>query len=147
MAAKFSTGLRNAMLVTGQFRTLMNLCSLKIYAGAEPASADAALGGATLLCTVTNNATATGLTWEAAATGGVLTKTLAEVWRGSNVASGTAAFYRIVQTGDDGTLSTAQYRIQGLCGIVGSDLNMSSTALVSAATQDIDFYSVALPTY
>lgn len=146
MAAKYSTGLRNAMLATGPFRTLMNLCSLKIYAGTEPATADAALGGAPLLCTVTNNATATGLTWEVAAADGVITKAIAEVWRGTNAASGTATFCRLVMPADDGLASTTQYRIQGTVGVVGAQLNMSSTSLVAAASQDVDFFAVALPT-
>lgn len=146
MAAKYSNGLRNAMLVTDPFRTLMNLSVLKIYAGTEPATADAALGGATLLCTVTNNGTATGLTFETSATDGVVTKTVAEVWRGTNAASGTATFCRLVTSSDDGLASTSQYRVQGTVGVVGAQLNLSSTSLVASATQDIDFFAVALPT-
>ena len=145
MTIKTSTGLRNAMMATGSFRTVMNECVMNIYAGSIPATSDASLGGATLLCTVTNDATATGLTFEATATDGALTKTVAEVWRGVNVASGAATFYRLETAADDGLASTTQSRVQGVIGVAGADLNLSSTSLISAASQTIDFYAIALP--
>lgn len=146
MALKVSTGLRNAMLVTGSFKNQMDLCSLKIYAGTVPASADAALGSATLLCTVTNDATATGLTFEASATDGILSKTVSEIWRGVNSAGGVATFYRLETSSDDGSLSTTLQRIQGSVAVSGADLNLSNTTLVNAASQTIDHYTIAIPT-
>ncbi len=143
---KASTGLRNKMLDTSAFRTFMNLGFVKIYSGAVPADADAALGGATLLCTISNNSTGVGLTMAAAAAAGVLSKTVAEVWSGVNAASGTASFYRHVAAGDTGALSTTEARIQGTVGTAGADMNLTSTALVAAATQTIDFYTVTFPT-
>lgn len=142
---KVSTGLRNKLLDTGSLKATMNLGFIKIYAGTVPADADAAIGSATLLCTISNNSTGTGLTMAAAAAAGVLTKTLAEVWSGTNAATGTAAFYRHVAPADDGTLSTTQARIQGEIATAGSDLNLTSTTLTATATQTIDNYSVALP--
>lgn len=146
MTFKVSTGARNKMLDTGSLKTLLNLGSIKIYAGPVPADADAALDPAnTLLCTVTNASGATGLTLGVAAEG-VLTKAEGEVWSGVNAASGTATFYRHVAAGDDGTLSTTQVRLQGAIGLAGAEMNLSSTALVAAATQTIDYYVVGLPT-
>jgi hypothetical protein len=145
MTIKASTGLRDAMLDTAAFRTVMNLCFLDIYAGTVPADADAAIGAATLLCTISNNSGVTGLTFAASASGGIITKTLAEVWSGVNVATGTASFYRLRTAADDGTASTTQERVQGTVGVAGADLNLSSTSLVSAATQTIDAYNIALP--
>lgn len=142
---KPSTGLRNGMLATGSFKSLMDGAKLKIYAGTVPASADDALGGATLLCTISNNGTATGLTFDAAAVGGVLAKTPAEVWSGTNVAGGVATFYRLETAADDGSASTVFPRLQGTVGLAGADLNLSNTTLVSAAPQVIDYYTVALP--
>lgn len=142
---KVSTGLRNKLLDTGSLKATMDLGSVKIYAGTVPASADDALGSATLLCTITQNSTATGISLDTAAVGGVIAKA-AEVWSGTNVASGTATFFRHVATGDDGTSSTTQARIQGTVGTAGADLNISSVSLTSGATQTIDFYNVALPT-
>lgn len=145
MTVRASTGLRNGMLASGSFKSIMDGCRLRIYAGVEPASADDSIGAAVLLCTVTNNGTATGLTFAAAAAGGVLTKTLAEVWSGNNVASGIAAFYRLEQTGDTGAASTTLPRLQGNAGVAGADLNLSNVNLTSGAPQAIDAYNVALP--
>ncbi len=145
MTIKTSTGLRNAMLDSESLKDALHLGTLKIYAGTVPANADAALGGATLLCTVSNASGGTGLTMEAAAVDGVLVKESSEVWSGVNAATGVATFYRFVAVGDDGTSSTTQARVQGTVGTAGADLNLSSTSLVSAATQTVDFYSIALP--
>lgn len=147
MTLKASTGLRDKMLVTSSFKAAMDLGKINLYSGAVPASADDALGAAVLLCPITNNSTATGLTIAATTvSGGVSQKTVAEVWSGVNVASGTATFFRHVAPGDDGTLSTTQARVQGALSVSGAELNLSSTALVSGATQTADFYNMALPT-
>jgi hypothetical protein len=146
MTIKTSTGLRNALLGTGSLKATLNLGSMKIYAGSLPADADQAIGAATLLCTVTNNATATGLTFDAAAANGVITKAPAEIWRGVNAATGVATFYRYVAPGDDGTLSTTQPRVQGSIATAGGDLNLSSTSLTATASQTVDYYSLSLPT-
>lgn len=144
---KVSTGLRNALLDAGSLASQMDLGFIKIYAGPVPASADAALGSATLLCTISNNSTGTGLKFETAAADGSLPKESTEVWSGVNAAGGTATFFRhVAATGDDGTLSTTQKRIQGTIGASGADLNLSSVNLSNGATQTIDYYSVTLPT-
>ena len=145
MAIKTSTGLRNAMLDTGSFKSIMDGGTVKIYSGAVPADADAALGSAVLLVPITNASTATGVTMAAAAVAGVLTKTVAEVWSGVNVATGMASFYRFVTAADTGAASTTEKRVQGLCATAGSDMNMSDTTLTAAATHTQDFYSIALP--
>lgn len=146
MTIKASTGLRNGTLATGSLRSLLNGGRINIYAGAEPATADADLGGATLLCAVTVNSTGTGINFDTAASGGVLQKAPGEVWSGVNAATGVASFYRHVAAGDAGDASTTAARLQGTIGIAGADLNLSSTSLTSGATQTIDYYSVALPT-
>lgn len=145
MAIKTSTGLREALMVTGSFASLMNGGKIKIFSGDPPASADAAETG-TLLCTITNNATSTGLTFAASAPGGVLSKDATEVWLGNNVASGTAGYYRFVQAGDTGALSTTQYRYQGTVANVGADMNISNPSLVIGAPQRLNYHVVTLPT-
>jgi len=145
MALKTSTGLRTKMLDTNSLKTLFALGFIKIYSGAVPANADAAITG-TLLCTISNASTATGINMAAAAVAGVLAKLSSEVWSGVNAASATATYYRHIAAGDDGTLSTTQARIQGTVATAGADLNLSATALTSGATQTIDYYTVALPT-
>ncbi len=147
MALKSSTGLRNKLLDTNSLKTLFANGFIKLYAGAAPASADDAIpGGATLLCTISLNSTGTGINFDTTASGGALAKAPGEVWSGVNAATGTAAWYRHVAAGDDGTLSTTQARLQGTVGTVAAELNLSAVALTSGATQTIDYYSVALPT-
>lgn len=144
MTVKTSTGLRNAMLDTASFRAAMASFTLKIYSGTEPATADAALSGNTLLVEIKNAGGV--LSFEAAAVNGVLDKAAAETWSGVIAASGTAAFYRLVLSGDTEALSTTDKRVQGSVGTIGADLNLSSVALTLSATQNIDYFSMALPT-
>lgn len=148
MNIKASTGLRNGLLGTGSLHALLNgLVVMRIYAGTEPATADAALGGATLLSEISDNDTGDGLDFDPTPAGGVLSKAPAQTWLGNNAASGVATFYRLEELADDGTLSTTRRRIQGTVGVAGASLNLSSTSLVSAAPQRVDFFSVSLPTF
>jgi hypothetical protein len=145
MALQASTGLRTAMLGSSGLSEQLNLGFINIYSGAPPATADAAVTG-TLLCTISNNATATGLTFDAAAAG-TLPKKASEVWKGVNAASGTAGYFRFVAVGDTGVLSTTQARLQGTIATAGADLNLSSVNLTSGADQTIDAANFTLPTY
>jgi hypothetical protein len=143
---KLSTGLRNYLLDTGALKTALNLGFIKIYSGAVPTTADDAIAvGNTLLCTISVNSTGTGLTLGTSSSG-VITKNISEAWSGVNAASSAATFFRHVGSADDGTSSSTQPRIQGTVALAGGDLNLSSTSLVSGATQTIDYYTIALPT-
>ena len=144
---KASTGLRNKLLDTNPLKTLFNLGFIKIYSGTVPATADDSIGAATLLVTISNNATGTGLTFASAAASGVLGKNGSEVWKGTCGASGTASFYRLVAAGDTAGSSTTEARLQGVVGTGDADLNLSSVSLTNGATQTIDVYTVTLPTY
>jgi hypothetical protein len=146
MTIKVSTGLRNAMLASSSVKGSLDNGFVKIYAGTVPATADAALGSATLLCTVSVGGSGTGLTFASSAASGIITKATAETWSGTNVATGTATFYRHVASTDTGVLSTTEARIQGNIATAGSDMNLTSTSLVNGAVQVLDYYSVALPT-
>jgi hypothetical protein len=146
MAAKLSTGARNAILGgSTSFKEAFADGFIKIYSGTPPAAADDAIAG-TLLCTISDNAGAGGLDL-GAASGGTIPKDSGQVWKGVNAASGTATYFRWVVAGDDGTLSTTQVRLQGTVGTVGADLNLSSVNLTSGADQTIDSGNVTLPTY
>lgn len=148
MSTQFSTGLRNDMLVTGSLKSLMDGGFLKFYSGPVPASADAALDGAnTLLCTISNNGTGTGLTLATSASGGTVAKNASEVWKGTNSASGAASFVRFVKSSDTGAASITERRIQGLVDVVGAEANLSNVVLTSGAEQLIDSCVFALPTY
>ena len=145
MTIKLSTALRNKMLDTGSLKSIFAAGFLKLYAGALPADADAAVTG-TLLCTISVNSSGTGINFAAAAVAGALAKASGEVWSGTNAATGTATYFRHVAAGDTGVLSTTEARIQGSVGTSGADLNLSNTALTNGATQTIDYYTAALPT-
>jgi hypothetical protein len=145
MAFKISTALRNHMLATGSVKAGMDGGVIKIYAGTEPVDADAALGAATLLVTISNNDAGTGINFDATPTSGVLVKAPAEVWSGTCVASGTASFYRFVPLADDGTSSTTFKRMQGTVGVVGADLLVSSTTFVSGNLRQINSFAAGMP--
>lgn len=150
MSLKVSTGLRNAMLDTGSMKGTMDGGKIQIYSGTPPVNADDAIGSAgtnNLLCEITLNGTGSGINFDTSAAGGILSKAPAEVWKGTNVASGTASFYRHVATGDDGTLSTTQPRLQGDIGTAAKEMNLTSVGLTASAEQNLDHYSVALPTF
>lgn len=140
---KLSTGLRNSILSTGSLKAALAGGELRIYSGAVPADADASIGAAVLLSTIKNGSS--GINFDAAAVAGVLNKAPGETWSGVNAASGAASFFRHVLAADSGALSTTAVRIQGTVAVAGADMNLTSVALSSGATQTVDFYSVAMP--
>ncbi len=125
------------------------------YDGAAgiPAHADdAALG--TKILRVYNNAVGqpantTGITLDnpvASAPDGVtLSKPAAEVWSGPGLATLQAAYFRVVAPGDTGAASTTQRRIQGLCGLAGSDANMLTLQVTNGVVATIDSFNWTLP--
>jgi len=147
MALHVSTGLRDQMLDTGSFKSIMDLGFINIYAGVEPTDANNAIGSAgsnVLVCTISIDGLGTGLSMDTAASG-VLSKIAIDSWKGTNLASGTANFYRHVGSADDGLLSTTQPRMQGTIDIANAEMNFTSTTLSIGAEQLIDFYSVTFP--
>lgn len=146
MTAKTSTGLRNKILDTGSLKSRLALGFLKLYSGAEPADADAAITG-TLLSTISVGGTGTGLSLAAAAVGGVIAKS-AEVWSGPIVATGVAGYWRLAAAGDTGAASITEERIQGSVGLAGADVNLSSVSLTTNAAlsaQTINYFVVTIP--
>jgi hypothetical protein len=146
MAIKLSTGLRNGMMDSNDFKTALDGGLLYIYDGTPPADADAANAGNTLLCTVSLNSTGSGINFDTAAASGVLSKAPGETWSGVNAATGTASFFRFTESGGTPAgASTTEQRIQGTIGVAGADLNLSSVGLTISATQTIDFFNVTMP--
>ena len=138
---KLSTGLRNAILASGSLKATLDGGEIRIYSGSPPVDADAAVTG-TLLCTVKHDGE--GINFAASAAGGILSKDATETWSGVNAATGTAGYFRHVLSADAGGVSTTAPRIQGTIAVAGADLNISSTALTSGATQAIAGYSVTV---
>lgn len=142
---KLSTAVRQAIAVGSSLKAALDNGLIKIYSGAVPASADAALGGATLLCTISAGGTGTPLTFAATAPGGVLSKAAAENWTGNNVAGGTPTFFRYALAADDGSASATAMRIQGTAGALGSDMFISTLPMVNAAPQSFQLFQLAVP--
>lgn len=141
----FSSQLVNAWLGTSPLQTLLNSCTLYIFAGNVPANADAAVDGtAVLLATVKNGGA--GGTFQAPANG-VLQKTSAENWSGSIGASGTATFYRLCIGSDAGTAASGagNYRVQGSIGTDASfDLQVANAALTSGGSFPVSTYELVM---
>lgn len=114
MALAYSATLRNAML--DQITTAVGASGLlRIYDGSRPATGGAAT---TLLAELTCNAT-----FAPAASGGVLTLNAITQDSSAN-ASGTATWFRITTSGGTAV-------IDGSVGTSGSDLNLTTTSIVS----------------
>ena len=125
MTVAYATTLRNNML--DQITSAAGSSAfLRIYDGSRPATGGAAT---TLLAELTCNAT-----FAPSASGGVLTLNAITQDSSAN-ASGTATWFRIVTSGGtfvlDGSVSTS-----------GSDLNLTTTAIV--ATQPVSVSSFTI---
>jgi len=125
MALGFVTNLRNARL-----DAITTACGgsalLRIYSGTRPATGGTAT---TLLAELTCNAT-----FAPSASGGVLT--LNAITQDSSADStGTASWFRILTSG-------AVAQIDGNVGTSGSDLNLTTTAIV--ATQPVSISSFTI---
>ena len=142
MAIK-STGLRNYLLDTGSVKSALALGFIRIFAGAIPTDADAAETG-TLLCVITDAADGTtGLTLETSAVSGIINKN-ASVWGSTSGSTGVASYFRFVQAGDTGALSSTDKRIQGTIATAGADFNMTNTTITSGL-MNVDYFSIAEP--
>lgn len=80
---------------------------------------------------------------------GSVSKLASQTWSGVNAASGTAGWYRqygsVADTGAADT-NLIYYREDGAVSTSGADLNLSSTALVAAATTTIASDTLTIPT-
>lgn len=146
MTYKVSTGLRNQMLVSGSLRAALLNGKIRVFTGSEPASADAAETG-TLLCVIDKNGAGAGFSMDTTAVDGIVAKVVADVLKGTNLATGTAGYYRHVGASDTGAASTTEPRVQGRVSTSGAEMNLGSTALVRGIEQPLDEYSINLPTF
>ncbi len=126
MALAFSTTLRNAML--DQITAAVGASGLlRIYDGTRPATGGAAT---TLLAELTCNAT-----FAPAASAGVLTLNAITQDSSAN-ATGTATWFRITTSGGTAV-------IDGNVGTSGSDLNLTTTAIVSGQPVSVTSFTIA----
>lgn len=125
MALAYATTLRNAMLdeITA---AAGNAALLRIYDGSRPATGGSAT---TLLAELT-----CGTPFAASAASGVLT--LGSITQDSSAnATGTATWFRIVTSG--GT-----FVLDGNVGTSGSDLNLTTTSIVSGQPVSVTSFTI-----
>lgn len=150
MALRFSTGLVHGFMNATGIKEAMADGIIRVYSGAQPATADAAATG-TLLCAYTVDGGAwsagsptNGLEFDAPADR-VLSKAAAETWLGLGVATGTAGWFRFYANPTDaGGSSTTLARIDGSVGQGTGDLKLGSTSIVTGAPSTIDEFSISL---
>lgn len=106
---------------------------LRIYSGTQPATADTALSGNTLLAELRIANPASG-----AAVAGVLTFT-APTSDTSNDATGTATFFRAYKA--DGTTAV----MDGSVGTSNADMILNSTAIQAGAQTDVTSWTHTVP--
>ena len=76
---------------------------------------------------------------------GVLSKP-SDIWSGVAVAAGTAGYFRIVKSDDDGTQSTTQPRLQGNVATSGQELTMTPTTQIAlGATISVPSAAITVP--
>tara|TARA_R110002110_G_scaffold415835_1_gene657226 strand:+ start:41727 stop:42185 length:459 start_codon:yes stop_codon:yes gene_type:complete len=147
---RFSTGLRNGILNATGVKEAMADGVIRIYSGAQPASADTAPAG-TLLLEVTVNggafahgSAANGLEFDDPVNG-VLSKAAAEVWRGNGLAAGVAGWFRFcANPADAGGASSTLARIDGSVGRTGADLNLSNTNVAVGVPTTVDVFQISM---
>lgn len=100
---------------------------LRIYDGSRPATGGAAT---TLLAELTCNAT-----FAPAASGGILTLNAITADSSAN-ATGTASWFRIVQSGG------SNHVMDGNVGTSGSDLNFNSVSITSGGTVSVTSFTI-----
>lgn len=138
MAVKLSTGLKDAMLITGPARTALTGAVIRVYSGSVPNSPNDALSGNTLLLEVSLNGVGTGISWESLTQDGALLKSATELWTGTVIANGVATFFRMVLPSDTGAASITAIRVQGSVGVLGADLAIPEVSLTTGAIQNIN---------
>tara|TARA_Y100001956_G_C4017563_1_gene140480 strand:+ start:175 stop:618 length:444 start_codon:yes stop_codon:yes gene_type:complete len=144
---KLSTALRNHLVVTGSLKAALDGSVIRIYNGTEPTDPDAAVPAASeVLCEISVGGDGTGVTFEQGGSAGLLLKNASEVWTGTvGATSDTATWFRLVAPADDGSASTSAIRVQGTVRPAGGDMQITNPDLVAGAPQNIDYFSLVMP--
>lgn len=134
MTIKIAVATRNAMLntLTGAIDGGPSFGTVKVYTGTQPATADTALSGNTLLLTFTCEDPSF-----AAASSGTATMDTSPVLSATAAATGTAAWARVAD-------STGATVFDGAVGTSGTDFVISSTSVTSGATVTLSAGSLSL---
>ena len=142
MAIRLSTGVTTGMAGSKGVEEIFNNGFIGIFSGSQPADANQAETG-NLLVVISKASGTAGITFGTAGAG-ILPKS-ADVWSGLCGTAGIAGWFRLydinMTTGSNGTAN----RIDGNCGVAGSDMVLSNTNQVVGATLTIDQSQVTIP--
>ncbi|WP_300163413.1 hypothetical protein [Solidesulfovibrio sp.] len=150
MALRLSTGLRNKLLGSEGFKTIMRNGMIRIFPGVQPSGADDAEGATPLLeITLSSGGFSPGTSTNglnfADPASGACAKSSSEVWSGVATTTGTAGWFRFYANDRTTGADTANARFDGSVSTSGAQLNMSSTAITAGATTTIDSFTVTMP--
>lgn len=109
---------------------LLNSGFIRIYSGTQPATADTALSGNTLLASLPLSATAFGSAVNGVATANAITDDTAAD------ATGTASFFRAFQS--NGTTAVCD----GSVGTANADMIINSTAIQAGALVEVNSWTI-----
>lgn len=136
MAMKLAAATADSMLAA--ITTALSSGKLRIYSGTEPATADTALSGNTLLAELTFSATAFPA---ATASGSDRVITANTITQDSAAdADGTATFFRALGS------NTTTVVYQGTVGTSGQQLNLNATNIVTGGVVSVSSLTITLPT-
>jgi hypothetical protein len=124
-----ATTSRNGMI--DNLAARLNNGFIKVYSGTQPANANTALSGNTLLVTHGFGATAFGSAASGSATANAISS-------GVIAASGTATFARLYES--DGTTAVMDISV----GSSGADLNYPTTTFTAAVTATISSFTLSI---
>lgn len=134
----------------GSFVDLFRNCVIRVYSGAQPASADSAETGTELLeitesgGSFTGGVATNGLNF-GEVDSGVLSMESGETWQGDGLAAGTAGWFRCYANAYTTGASTSAVRFDGAVASSGSQFNMSNTTVTVGGTSTVDSVSITLP--
>lgn len=140
---KASPGLCRYVALNGSYMDALAGLVLRIYAGAEPASSADSTEDNTLLCEINPNGE--GLQFEEGGTLGSIVKDTNQIWTANESAAGTATFFRIEESGDDGSANVEAIRLQGSVGTVSGDMILSNTTFAVGAPRTIKNFTLVIP--
>jgi hypothetical protein len=132
MANNFKISNTSANAAANAVAALCNSGKLRVYSGTQPADANTALSGNTLLAELAFGSTAFGSASAGVATANAITSATA-----GN--TGTATFFRVVES--DG--STVVF--DGSAGTASADLVLGTTSIVSGATVSVSSLTYTQP--
>lgn len=155
--ASFSTGLKQSLLDSNPFDTIMNGGFIHIYAfngSSTIPSPDAAVDGTDYLHLATISASggtdSTGLNFASPPVAGVISKDSGQTWSNvttQNEATDTAAFFVHVGSTEHNPVlsaSTTAPRIVGTVGLAGTDMVLQSVDLVENEDITLSFYNLTI---